>query len=61
VPPLDDGSCISRKDNLEISFQFEATNSQTSAVYVCYAIYTDVANILDVRSQYFSSPYLRYM
>jgi hypothetical protein len=36
-------------------------NSQPSAVYVCYAIYTDVGNILDVKSQYFSSPYLRYM
>jgi hypothetical protein len=48
VPSTDDGSCISRKANLEIAFQFEVANSQTSAVYVCYAIYTDVANILDV-------------
>jgi hypothetical protein len=62
VPALDDaGSCISRKSNLEIAVQFEVANSQPSAVYVCYAIYTDVANVLDVRSQYFSSPYLKYM
>jgi hypothetical protein len=61
VPSMDDGSCISRKSDLEIALQFEVANSQTSAVYVCYAIFTDVANILDVRSQYFSSPYLKYM
>jgi hypothetical protein len=61
VPATDDGSCISRKSDLEIAIQFELANSQPSAVYVCYAIYTDVGNILDVKSQYFSSPYLRYM
>lgn len=61
VPATDDGSCISRKSDLEIAVQFELANSQPSAVYVCYAIYTDVGNILDVKSQYFSSPYLRYM
>jgi hypothetical protein len=58
---MDDGSCVSHKANFEIAFQFEVANSQTSAVYVCYSIYTDVANILDVRGQYFLSPYLRYM
>jgi len=61
VPFTDDGSCISRKSDLEIALQFERTNSQPSSVYVFYAIYTDVANVLDVRSQYFSSPYLRYI
>jgi hypothetical protein len=61
VPSTDDGSCISRKGDLEISFQFNVTNSQTNAVYVTYAIYTDVANILDLRSQHFSSPYLKYI
>jgi hypothetical protein len=61
VPSMDDGSCISRKGDLEIAFQFNVTNSQTSAVYVTYAIYTDVANILDLRTQHFSSPYLKYI
>ncbi len=61
VPSTNDGSCISRKSDLEIAIQFEVANSQTSAVYVCYAIYTNVGIILDVKSQYFLSPYLRYM
>jgi hypothetical protein len=58
---MDDGSSIARKGDLEISFQFNVTNSQPSSIYVCYAIYTDVATILDVRNQFFSSPYLKYM
>jgi hypothetical protein len=61
VPAMDDGPCISRKSDLEIAIQFERQNSQPSSVYVFYAIYSDVANILDTRSQYFSSPYLRYI
>jgi hypothetical protein len=61
VPSQDDGSCISRKGDLEIAFQFQVTNSQTSAVYVTYAIYTDVANILDLKNQRFSSPYLKWI
>jgi hypothetical protein len=61
VPSMDDGSCLSHKSDLEIAVQFEVANSQTSAVYICYAIYTDVGSILDVKSQYFLSPYLRYM
>lgn len=61
VPSMDDGSSIARKGDLEISFQFNVTNSQPSSIYVCYAIYTDVATILDVRNQFFSSPYLKYM
>ncbi len=61
VPSMDDGSCISRKADLEIAFQFKQTNSQTNAVYVTYAIYTDVANILDLKNQRFSSPYLKWI
>jgi hypothetical protein len=32
VPSMDDGSCLSRKSDLEIAVQFEVANSQTSAV-----------------------------
>ena len=61
VPPMDDGSYISKKSDFEIAFQFNKQNSQPSAIYVCYAIYTDVATLLDVQNKYFQSPYLQYM
>jgi hypothetical protein len=60
-PATDDGSCIPRKSNLEIDIQFTENNSPTNSVYVIYAIYTDVAQILDATNKYFSSPYLRYI
>ncbi len=58
---MDDGSCISKKSDFEIAFQFTEQNSQPSAIYVCYAIYTDIATLLDVPNKYFQSPYLKYM
>jgi hypothetical protein len=61
VPATDDSSCIPRKSDLEIDILFNENNSPNNSVYVIYAIYTDVAQILDAKTKYFSSPYLRYM
>ncbi len=62
VPATDvDGSCISRKSDLEIFIQFNENNSPNNSVFVIYAIYTNVAQILDAKNKYFLSPYLRYL
>jgi hypothetical protein len=61
VPALDDGSCILRKADLDVSFKFTKDNSTNNAVYVIYACYTDVATIYDPKTNYFYSPYLQYM
>jgi len=36
-------------------------NSTTDAVYVIYAVYADVAIILDLKNKIFTSPYLSHM
>ncbi len=55
VNSIYDGSCISQMSDLEISLQFDSENSQTSSVYVFYAIYTDMDSILDVKNNFFVS------
>ena len=57
----DDGSCIMRKADLDVSIKFTKKNSTDNSVYVVYAVYTDVATIYDPKSNYFYSPYLQYM
>jgi hypothetical protein len=61
IPALDDGSCIMRKADLEVSLKFTKDNSTSNAVYIIYACYTDVATIYDPKNNYFYSPYLQYM
>ena len=61
IPALDDGSCIMRKADLDVSIKFTKKNSTDNSVYVVYAVYTDVATIYDPKSNYFYSPYLQYM
>ena len=61
VPALDDGSCMMKKADLDVSIKFTKENSATNAVYVIYACYTDVATIYDPKMNYFFSPYLQYM
>lgn len=61
IPALDDGSCIMRKADLDVSIKFTNTNSAKNSVYVIYACYTDVATIYDPKNNYFFSPYLQYM
>jgi hypothetical protein len=61
IPAMDDGSCVSKRADLNIDFKFARNNSTENAVYVIYAIYTDVAIILDLKNKYFTSPYLSYM
>ena len=58
---MDDGSCVAKRGDLDISFKFILNNSTADAVYVIYAIYTDVAIILDLKNKYFMSPYLSNM
>jgi hypothetical protein len=61
IPALDDGSCVSKRSDLDISLKFVMNNSTTDAVYVIYAVYTDVAIILDLKNKIFTSPYLSHM
>ena len=61
VPALDDGSCMMKKADFDVSFKFNKDNSAVNAVYVIYACYTDVATIYDPKMNYFFSPYLQYM
>ena len=61
VPALDDGSCVMKKADLDLSFKFGAANSTANSVYVIYACYTDVATVYDPKMNYFFSPYLQYM
>jgi hypothetical protein len=61
IPAMDDGSCVAKRGDLDISFKFILNNSTADAVYVIYAIYTDVAIILDLKNKYFMSPYLSNM
>jgi hypothetical protein len=61
IPATDDGSCVSKRGDLDIFFKFILNNSTENAVYVIYAIYTDVAIILDLKNKYFTSPYLSHM
>jgi hypothetical protein len=61
IPAMDDGSCVSKRADLNIDFKFGRNNSTENAVYVIYAIYTDVAIILDLKNKYFMSPYLSNM
>jgi len=61
VPALDDGSCIMKKADLDVSFKFTNANSTSDSIYVVYACYTDVATIYDPKTNYFFSPYLKYM
>ena len=61
IPAMDDGSCVSKRADLNIDFKFARNNSTENAVYVIYAIYTDVAIILDLKNKYFMSPYLSNM
>jgi hypothetical protein len=61
IPATDDGSCVAKRGDLDISFKFILNNSTADAVYVIYAIYTDVAIILDQKNKYFMSPYLSNM
>jgi len=61
IPATDDGSCMSKRADLEVYFKFIQNNSAENAVYVIYAIYSDVAIILDLKNKYFLSPYLPHM
>jgi hypothetical protein len=61
IPALDDGSCVTKKADLELNFKFTNDNSPSNAIYVIYAIYTDVNIIYDPKMRHFSSPYLQYM
>ena len=61
IPALDDGSCVTKKADLDINFKFTTDNSLQNAVYVIMAIYTDVNVIYDPKTRHFSSPYLMYM
>ncbi len=61
IPALDDSSCVSKRGDLDIFFKFVMNNSTADAVYVIYAIYTDVVIILDLKNKIFTSPYLSHM
>jgi hypothetical protein len=61
IPAMDDGSCVSKRADLNIDIKFARNNSTENAIYVIYAIYTDVAIILDLKNKYFMSPYLSNM
>ena len=61
IPALDDGSCVSKRSDLDIFLKFVMNNSTTDAVYVIYAVYADVAIILDLKNKIFTSPYLSHM
>jgi len=61
IPALDDGSCMMKKADLDLSFKFTNDNSKADSIYVVYACYTDVATIYDPKMNYFFSPYLQYM
>jgi hypothetical protein len=61
IPATDVGSCVSKRGDLDIFFKFVLNNSTENAFYIIYAIYTDVAFILDLKNKYFMSPYLSNM
>jgi hypothetical protein len=61
IPATDDGSCVSKRGDLDIFFKFVLNNSTADAVYVIYAIYTDVAIILDLKNKIFTCPYLSHV
>jgi hypothetical protein len=61
IPALDDGSCMMRKGDLDVSLKFNVKNSTDDSIYVIYACYTDVATVYDPKMNYFYSPYLKYM
>lgn len=61
IPALDDGSCIRQKADLELDIKFTGSNSQSNAIYVIMAVYTDVNVVFDAKNQRFTSPYLQYI
>lgn len=61
IPSLDDGSCLTKRCDLEIGLNFVMAGSRADSIYVIYAAYTDVNTLLDLKNKHFSSPYLQYM
>ena len=49
---------LSNWADLDIYFKFMLGNSTENAIYIIYAIYSDVTIILDLKNKYFLSPYL---
>lgn len=52
---------VSNWADLDIYFKFLLGNSTENAIYIIYAIYSDVTIILDLKNKYFLSPYLSQM
>jgi len=61
IPNLDDGGCVLKKSTLEVDIKFNNLNAPTNAIFVIYAIWTDVNLIYDPKNKLFSSYYLQYM
>lgn len=61
IPAQDDGSCTTKKADLDIDIKFSTTTSQDNTVYVIYACYTDASVVFDPKNRNFFSPYLQYM
>lgn len=61
VPPQDDGSCTTKRGDLDIELKFDRANSTPNSEYIVYAVYTDASLIYSTKDQKFHSPYLKYM
>jgi len=62
IPFLNDGSCLNKDNDLNITMNFSTEGSKTNVTYFICLFYTDTNLTLDLRSKgnpVFSSPYIK--
>jgi hypothetical protein len=57
VPANQDGSILSKNADLDIQIKFGSGGASENVTYFFYLFYTDVNQMLDLKSKTFSSPY----
>jgi hypothetical protein len=62
IPFLNDGSCLSKNNDFEITFTFTADGAPDAVVFFVCAYYTDYNLTLDLKKKgevLFNSPYVK--
>lgn len=50
VPIGDNGSCITKTGNLDLTFKFKTEGATADVTYFAYIFYTDVSMLLDMKT-----------
>ena len=62
IPFLNDGSCLNKDNDLDITFTFNVAGSEANVTYYICLFYTDINLTLDTRKKgdaFFTSPYIK--